>query len=465
MQARTMTRTCPAVAVLLVALALPLSASAATVQKSGVAISYVAGAGETNSVTISLAGDRYTITDQTGVTIVDGGGCQAGGSSASCPAAGVTRLDVQLGDQNDSAKILAATSSSLEGGDGNDTLSGGDGGARLVGGPGADTLTGGAGLDIADYSDRSNPLTITLDGQPGDGEAGENDNDASDIEIVNGGSGDDAITGSDADNVLNGNGGNDTLNGAGGDDALNRGDADGNLDAEAGDDVLSGGPGNDSVSYADATVPVFVSIDGQPGDGAGTENDNVGTDVENATGGSRGDVLIGNGSANVLQGGRGNDRLLGGGGRDTLDGESGNDALQARDGSVDQLLCGAGADGVIADGTDVPNQCEVVEKAPVRVRAKKARVRRGAARIPLSCSVYATDDCGGTVTLKLGKRTLGKRRFGVSTGRRSSPKVKLSGSARRLLHKRHKLRTTVVVTLKDDAGTVTRTTARLQLTG
>jgi Ca2+-binding RTX toxin-like protein len=459
-----MTRTCPVVAVLLAALALPLSASASTVTKSGSTLSYVADPGEPNSVTISLAGDSYTISDQTGVTIKDGGGCQVAGSTAGCPAGGVTLLDVQLGDQNDSVKILASTSSKLQGGEGDDALTGGPGGDTLLGGPGADAMTGGAGIDVLDYSDRTNPLTITLDGQPGDGEAGENDNDAPDIEIVNGGSGNDAITGSDADNVLNGNGGNDTLNGAGGDDALNRGDRD-RLDPQAGDDVLNGGPGNDSVSYTDATVPVFVSLDGKPGDGAGTENDNVGTDVENATGGNRGDVLIGNRSANVLQGGGGNDRLLGGGGPDTLDGGSGNDALQARDGSVDQLLCDSGRDGVIADAKDVPNQCEVTERAPVKLLAKKAKVRRGAAAIPLSCSAYATDDCDGTITLKFGKRTLGKRSFAASSGRKAGPKVKLTRGGRKLLRKRHALRATVVVSVKDEAGTVTRTSAKVQLTG
>jgi Ca2+-binding RTX toxin-like protein len=458
-----MTRTCSAVAVLLAVLALPLSASASTVTASGSVLSYVADPGEPNSVTVSLAGDTYTVSDQTGVTIKNGGGCQVSGSSATCPGAGVALIDVQAGDQNDSVKILAPTSSRLQGGDGNDVLTGGEGGDTLLGGPGADTMTGGAGIDVADYSDRSNPLTITLDGQPGDGEAGENDNDAPDIEIVNGGTGNDTITGSDVDNILNGNPGNDTLNGGAGDDALNRGDRD-KLDPGAGDDVLNGGPGNDSVSYTDATVPVFVSLDGKPGDGAGSENDNVGTDVENATGGRSGDVLIGNRSANVLQGGGGNDRLLGGGGADTLDGGSGNDAFQALDGSIDQLLCGPGDDGVIADAKDVPRACEAVQRGMVGLLAAKVKVRAGTARIPLRCSVFATDDCTGTITLKFGRQTLGSRSLDVTTGRLAGPKVKLSKRARKLLRKRHRLRATVVISIKDDAGTVTRSRPRLQLT-
>lgn len=454
-------------------LGLPASAQAATVTKSGSTLTYAADPGESNDVTISLAGDSYRVDEQGvspgkgGITIANGGGCQvaAQATSATCPAAGVTLLDVEAGDELDTVRIQARTSSRLVGGDGSDTLIGGDAGDTLIGGPGADTMSGGGGIDVLDYSDRTNPLTITLDDKADDGEAGENDKDAPDIEIVNGGSGNDTITGSDVDNILNGNGGNDTLNGGAGDDALERGDADGKLEPGAGDDVLNGGPGNDSVSYTDATVPVFVSLDGQPGDGAGSENDNVGTDVENATGGIRGDVLIGNRGPNVLQGGAGNDRILGGGGEDTFDGGAGNDSFQARDGATDQLLCGPGKDGVIADAKDALRACEAVQRAPVALLAKKARVRGGVVRLPLACSPYTTEDCDGTLTLKFGKRTLGTRIISLSTGRSSGARVKLSKGARKLLRKRHKLRATAIVSVTDASGAVLRTSAKVQLSG
>lgn len=51
------------------------------------------------------------------------------------------------------------------------------------------------------------------------------------------------------------------------------------------------------------------------------------TIIENATGGSGADTLIGNSSDNVLSGGAGNDSLYGGGGNDTLLGGAGNDAF------------------------------------------------------------------------------------------------------------------------------------------
>jgi Ca2+-binding RTX toxin-like protein len=449
----------------IVLLAFPAAASAATVTKTASTISYIADDQERNDVTISLAGDVYTLTEEGnapgpgGIAVKNGGGCQLATqgttTTATCPAGGTTLLDVDAGDQNDTVRVVAPTPARILGGDGSDVLRGGSG---------ADTLAGGPGIDVADYSDRGNPLTITLDGQPGDGEAGENDNDAADIEIVNGGSGADTITGSDADNVLNGNGGNDTLNGQGGSDALNRGDRDGNLDAGAGADVLNGGAGIDAVSYASAALPVRVTLNGVVGDGAVGENDNVGADVENVTGGKAGDVLIGNSGANVLQGGPGDDRLLGGRGPDTLDGGNGNDALQARDGAVDQLLCGNGTDGVIADTRDVLNVCESVQRAVVQALTGKAKMRRGVIRIPVRCSAYATEGCTGTVTLKYRKTTLGKKAFKLRSGAKSTLKVKLSRNAQKLVKKKRKLTTTATLSTKDASGSVTRTTKKIRLT-
>jgi Ca2+-binding RTX toxin-like protein len=49
--------------------------------------------------------------------------------------------------------------------------------------------------------------------------------------------------------------------------------------------------------------------------------------IENATGGTGGDTLIGNSAANVLNGGGGNDRIFGGGGNDVLIGGAGNDSF------------------------------------------------------------------------------------------------------------------------------------------
>ena len=63
--------------------------------------------------------------------------------------------------------------------------------------------------------------------------------------------------------------------------------------------------------------------------------------IENATGGSGGDKLIGNEWSNVLKGGSGKDKLSGGAGADTLAGGKGADILNGGDGA-DAFLFNAG---------------------------------------------------------------------------------------------------------------------------
>ena len=73
-----------------------------------------------------------------------------------------------------------------------------------------------------------------------------------------------------------------------------------------------------------------IALDGAPNDGAAGEYDHVLTDVENATGGSGADTLIGSSLANVLHGGPGNDLLDGKLGADTLYGDTGVDSADYR---------------------------------------------------------------------------------------------------------------------------------------
>ena len=94
-----------------------------------------------------------------------------------------------------------------------DFLYGSTGDDVLDAGPGADTIAGGDGHDRADYSARTAPLVVALDGVAGDGEAGENDNLTFSIEEVTGGAAADRLTGGSGANVLSGGGGNDTLSG------------------------------------------------------------------------------------------------------------------------------------------------------------------------------------------------------------------------------------------------------------
>ena len=99
--------------------------------------------------------------------------------------------------------------------------------------------------------------------------------------------------------------------------------------------------------------------------------------IENATGSSRADRLIGNDAGNRLRGGAGADKLDGGGGDDTLSGGEGADRLLGKAGddvliwgSTDTLISGGGGvdtlrvdtGGVILDLTVVPDAIRGIER-------------------------------------------------------------------------------------------------------
>src|SRR5207248_11639592 len=95
----------------------------------------------------------------------------------------------------------------------------------------------------ANYSQRTDDLTLSLDEVANDGDqaTGEADFLHADIEIVAGGQGNDHIIGNEFDNTLIGDVGNDTLEGLGGSDTLF---------GDAGDDSLDGGDGDDTLQGA-----------------------------------------------------------------------------------------------------------------------------------------------------------------------------------------------------------------------
>ncbi len=334
--------------------------------------------GKVNNITVALAGGNLVVSD-TGDTLTPSGGCVAGpGTRVSCPAAGIFEISVSGGDQNDTITKTANLRGTLSGGDGNDTLNGnvgsnylsggagndtlngGSGGDLLDGGPGADVFRGGAGSDSADYRQYSARITVDIDGVADDGAAGEADNVLTDVEGIDGGSGNDVLTGSAAPDSLYGSAGDDSLNGLGGNDALTGGAGNDRLTGGAGRDTafagagssdgadtFSGGAGVDHVSYRLRSGPVTVSLNGVPDDGTAGEGDNNLADVENASGTVGPDTITGNASANTLEGDHGNDTLTGGPGPDVLRGGDGADTLHGTEGD-DQL--GGGPDNDVLHG-------------------------------------------------------------------------------------------------------------------
>jgi Ca2+-binding RTX toxin-like protein len=455
------------VAVLLGVAAAP--AYAGTVSVQGGVLSYSeSDANARNVVTIAMStdGSRITVSDSGrsgghALTLTTDGSCTVSRATGSCPAAGVVSIAVATGDQDDTIAQNTSLPSRLDGGNGNDKITGGPGDDVLIGNAGADVLAGGGGRDTADYSARTGPVNVSLDGSANDGEAGEADNVASDVEVLAGGAGDDTLTGNAADNALLGNGGNDTLNGGAGNDQLDGAAGDDTLDGGAGSDTLTGGDGNDTASYADATTGVRVVLDGKPGDGAPGENDSV--DTENVIGSPGDDVLIGNAGPNALSGGAGNDRILGGKGVDMLDGGPGDDIIQSLDGQRETVACGDGQDGVVSDKRDVRSDCEYIKYRAIAASSTALHLTGGTVRAPVRCSPATAEGCHGHITLKAGKHTLGSLRYHLSSGRRWVAKVKLTRRGLAYVGKRRVTKASLVVRNIDETGTAITTTQTIRI--
>jgi Ca2+-binding RTX toxin-like protein len=354
-----------------------------TATVSGSTVTFDGAPGARNVITFSRPGDEFIITDATG-PLTAGAGCRNLASDTVACFAGF--IDLRLGDGNDLATNASPRPSRMNGGPGNDGLFGGpttddltgeDGVDILDGGEGQDTLReastpaigdvldvdafdGGSGIDTVAY-DGTIGVTADLDGTSDDGQPGEGDLVNFTVE---------QLVGTDAEDVLTGDAGNNFLNGRGGSDLLT---------AEAGDDVYQGGPGDDRmqeattapradvldadtylggvgvdlVSYALSTAAVNVSIDDTANDGRVNEGDDVTTDMENVITAARAVVVIGDGDAIVLNGGGGVDLMRGGGGPDFVGGGDGDDTLLGEDGD-DTVSGGAGFDVLGGGaGTDV----------------------------------------------------------------------------------------------------------------
>jgi len=181
-----------------------------------------------------------------------------------------------------------ASADTLVGLGGDDTLIGAAGDDFLMGGLGADVLNGGAGTgDYASYRNASGGLTVSL-ANPGDNTGEAQGDTFIGIERLEGGAFNDILIGDGKNNSLRG------MEGA---------------------DVLNGGAGSDTASYFFATTSVTASLF-DPGSNTGEAIGDTYISIENLSGSAHNDVLIGNDSANVL---------LGNGGADVLDGKGGFD--------------------------------------------------------------------------------------------------------------------------------------------
>ncbi|VVE67449.1 Bifunctional hemolysin/adenylate cyclase [Pandoraea anapnoica] len=221
------------------------------------------------------------------------------------------------------------------GGKGNDVLKGDAGNNWLAGGAGADRLEGGDGDDVLliDADD------VFVNGGSGTdivhvvGERGVMlDLAQSEVEIVQGGRGNDVLVGGGRSSVfISGGAGDDIIVGGAGNDALSGDDGDDVIDGGSGNDVIRGHRGRDRLH-----------------------------------GGAGDDYLDGGADDDSLFGGAGNDVLRGGGGDDIIDGGEGVDIIELS-GRYSEYRITPGESGIwISDtvaGRDGTDFVKNVEKA------------------------------------------------------------------------------------------------------
>jgi putative metal-binding protein/hemolysin type calcium-binding protein len=371
----------PAFIAVLALLVLPGVAEAATVNRQGEEINYVTpGPGAVDNLVLRQGNDQVVFSGpqvSPGPPFCDG---SAGAFTATCTTRSDFPITVQidLGDRDETVTVTNPFSlmTTVNGGIGNETLTMGDerdvlfagqdedrlfaggnndnlfagpGNDELDGGPGNDFIDGGEDNDVIDPPNGADQIqggsgtdtvifgpgndTITLDGQANDGTPGQNAFLGNDIEILDGGAGNDSIAGNANANTLTGG---------------------------VGSDDLHGGAGIDTVSYPDAGNQ-RITLDDVADDGLPGEGDNVHSDIENVAAGAGNDLLIGNAGDNVLDGGPGNDELRGGPGVDTFLGGPGDDTIRARDAEAESVDCGAEGGTAIIDTIDTAVNCTHVD--------------------------------------------------------------------------------------------------------
>jgi Ca2+-binding RTX toxin-like protein len=277
-------------------------------------------------------------------------------------------------------------------------------------------------------------MRVSLDGQPGDGAAEENDQILGDVEWLQTGSGNDVIVGSPGPD---------------------------GIDGWEGNDVISGGSGNDSI--------------------AGDEGD------DQLHGGDPGwmteSLLDGD---DWVRGGVGNDVLDGGGGVDSLSGDEDDDRLDSREpvgaprGAEETVACGPGRDAAETDAQDHPERCEVVTPSgqawvfgpgpglgpgplvgttppagppvlKVSLPRGSSRLRNGSLTFNVTCR-SPRGTCQGAVTLgsaaRASRAVLGRKAMRLTSGRRTPVRLRLGARGRKMVSRGRRVHAFLEVTVR-----------------
>jgi hypothetical protein len=212
-------------------------------------------------------------------------------------------------------------------------------------GPGPTVTTEDTGRTVVDLGTGNNTATVSQTADGGlkvtsDGKAVTLTAEQAKNAVIRGGAGSDAITvdasvksgvtieGGEGDDRLTGGVGDDRLAGGLGNDVVIGGEGKDWVWGEGGDDYLEGGVGDDTVEGGDGR-DVMYGLDGNDSLSGGTGRDYIdaGTGNDTASGGDGDDQVIGGRGDDTLVGDQGNDAVAGGLGKDTVKGGDGQDKL------------------------------------------------------------------------------------------------------------------------------------------
>ena len=173
-------------------------------------------------------------------------------------------------------------------------------------------------------------------------------------DVVNGNGWDNSMAGMRGNDYLSGGGGDDDMLGGAGDDEMLGGSGNDEMEGNDGVDLMRGGSGNDTMRGGAGADTIFGNAGNDTIDG-GTSGDfiSAGSGVDVVEGGNGNDFISGGADADVLRGGAGKDEISGNGGSDRIFGGTEDDTLRGS-GGADILLGEEGNDIVIGNsGVDV----------------------------------------------------------------------------------------------------------------
>jgi Ca2+-binding RTX toxin-like protein len=235
-------------------------------------------------------------------------------------------------------------------GDGKNTIKTGAGDDVIFAHDGVNSIVGGLGNDTVSYELSDSAVYTSLEKGGINGIATGDTYDG--IENLIGSKYDDVLEGDGVDNTIFGKDGNDILTG------------------KDGSDTLDGGAGIDIASYESSQNAVEINLGRNYAFGGEATGDSF-VNIEGIRGSVFGDAIIGDSNANIMYANKGNDRISteagndivfagdgddyvrGDSGNDTLYGEKGNDVLVG--GSGDDLLFGGEGKNIILgeEGKDI----------------------------------------------------------------------------------------------------------------